>query len=357
MPFIVCLTHHNLIFNSSFFILTGNVQSGAKLEILIVCRFAKLSVDEQRIARTASIIGTSFASDVLNNILPKQLRAYLPTILDSLVRSHWLNISSEQRAEGIRVQYSFSHPLLHRTLYDLTPSSVKCKVHLLIAKVILMSNCVIPHNIISRYSVTFHFRITQYDITLTLKPIILLLLFLHLDAPLLQLFQLYELVRYPFYIFNSFQFLLTIIFRLSWIAVHREHPCGGKAVLHESRIPYVTTLPLLYCHDACCNCLPITVSLLFTSHPSAPFLDLPLHFPRGPQILTSPTLQSSIHLPPLSSIITPLHYSPPFSFTLLSSSPSNFFSTLLLHTQQTTADQVTIRVRHTSIWHVLHLRW
>lgn len=141
MPFISCLTCHKLTSksnyqSSSFFALTGNVQSGAKLEILIVCRFAKLSVDEQRIARTASIIGTSFASDVLNNILPKQLRAYLPTILDSLVRSHWLNISSEQRAEGIRVQYSFSHPLLHRTLYDLTPSSVKCKVHLLIAKVI-----------------------------------------------------------------------------------------------------------------------------------------------------------------------------------------------------------------------------
>ena len=165
MPFDVCLTHHNLITNHSFFMLTGNVQSGAKLEILIVCRFAKLSVDEQRIARTASIVGTSFASDVLNNILPKQLRAYLPTILDSLVRSHWLNISSEQRAEGIRVQYSFSHPLLHRTLYDLTPSSVKCEVHLLIAKVIFMSNCVIPYHIISyhiisHYSVTFHFRIT-----------------------------------------------------------------------------------------------------------------------------------------------------------------------------------------------------
>ena len=119
---------------------TGNLQSGAKLEILIVCRFAKLSVDEQRIARTASIIGTSFSADVLNNILPKQLRAYLPTILDSLVHSHWLNISSEQRAEGIRVESSFSHPLLHRTLYDLTPSSVKCKIHLLIAKVCIADN-------------------------------------------------------------------------------------------------------------------------------------------------------------------------------------------------------------------------
>ena len=105
-----------------------------------MCRFAKLSVDEQRIARTASIIGTSFSADVLNNILPKQLRAYLPTILDSLVRSHWLNSSSEQRAEGIRVEYSFSHPLLHRTLYDLTPSSVKCKIHLLIAKVSTIAN-------------------------------------------------------------------------------------------------------------------------------------------------------------------------------------------------------------------------
>ena len=94
-------------------------------------------MDEQRIARTASIIGTTFTADVLNNALPKQLRPYMTIILHSLVDTHWLNANSEQNPNGmITVEYSFSHPLLHKTLYDLTPSSVKSKIHLSIAKYI-----------------------------------------------------------------------------------------------------------------------------------------------------------------------------------------------------------------------------
>ena len=113
------------------------MKSVAKLEFLVVCRFAKLSMDEQRIARTASIIGTTFTADVLNNALPKQLRPYMTIILHSLVDTHWLNAVSEQNSNGmITVEYSFSHPLLHKTLYDLTPSSVKSKIHLSIAKYI-----------------------------------------------------------------------------------------------------------------------------------------------------------------------------------------------------------------------------
>ena len=113
------------------------MKSVAKLEFLVVCRFAKLTLDEQSIARTASIIGTTFTADVLSNALPKQLRPYMSNILSSLVESHWLHANSEQNPNGmITVEYSFSHPLLHKTLYDLTPSSVKSNIHLSIAKYI-----------------------------------------------------------------------------------------------------------------------------------------------------------------------------------------------------------------------------
>jgi hypothetical protein len=44
--------------SAKLFNLLGTVKSGAKLEFLVVCRFAKLSIDEQSLARTASIIGT-----------------------------------------------------------------------------------------------------------------------------------------------------------------------------------------------------------------------------------------------------------------------------------------------------------
>jgi hypothetical protein len=113
----------------------GAAKPGAKLEFLVVCRFAKLSVDEQRVARTASIIGTSFTSDVLHSLLPKQLRPYLPTILHALVACHWLKVSNEQTAQCVLVEYSFAHPLLQQTLYDLTPCSVRTSMHLSIAQV------------------------------------------------------------------------------------------------------------------------------------------------------------------------------------------------------------------------------
>ena len=122
--------------SSKLFNMFGTQKSGSKLEFLVVCRFAKLSVDEQSTARTASIIGTSFTADVLLNALPLQLGAYMPAILQSLIEHHWLQSKSEVNPAGvIRVEYHFSHPLMHQTLYDLTPSSVKKSIHLSIAQV------------------------------------------------------------------------------------------------------------------------------------------------------------------------------------------------------------------------------
>jgi len=123
--------------SAKLFNLLGTVKSGAKLEFLVVCRFAKLSIDEQSLARTASIIGMAFTSDVLNDAMPKLLRPYMPTILQSLVENHWLHAKSDSNPDNMNtVEYTFTHPLLHKTLYELTPTSVKNSAHLSIAKYI-----------------------------------------------------------------------------------------------------------------------------------------------------------------------------------------------------------------------------
>jgi class 3 adenylate cyclase len=135
--------------SSKLFNLLGTIKSGSKLEFLVVCRFAKLSMDEQSTARTASIIGTTFTADVLLSALPIQLGAYLTAILQSLIENHWLKSKTEVNAGGIiKVEYSFTHPLMHKTLYDLTPSSIKRALHLSIAKVpllLLSLEAVIPY--------------------------------------------------------------------------------------------------------------------------------------------------------------------------------------------------------------------
>ena len=124
--------------SSKLFNLLGTIKSGSKLEFLVVCRFSKLSMDEQSTARTASIIGESFTADVLHHALSLQLGIYMPAILQSLIENHWLKSKSEMNQTGaIKVEYSFTHPLMHKTLYDLTPSSVKISIHLSIAQVII----------------------------------------------------------------------------------------------------------------------------------------------------------------------------------------------------------------------------
>ena len=62
----------------------------------------------------------------------------MPAILQSLIENHWLKSKTETEGTfsgGIKVEYTFTHPLMHKTLYDLTPSSVKRSIHFSIAQV------------------------------------------------------------------------------------------------------------------------------------------------------------------------------------------------------------------------------
>jgi hypothetical protein len=106
-----------------------NVSTTAKLELFIVCRFEKLSSEDQNVLRTASIIGHDFSRDVLYGILSPRLRTQMFNSLFSLVKNQWvtdLNIDS-------LAEYSFVHPLLYQTLYDLTPAGDKARLHYAVA--------------------------------------------------------------------------------------------------------------------------------------------------------------------------------------------------------------------------------
>ena len=137
-----------------------------------------------------------------------------------------------------------------------------------------------------------------------------------------------------FFFLNDFKFNF-LSFDSFCITVYRKHSRGGKAVLHEPRISYVTTILPLHCHCVCIryycrstavHVIPLTLELTLTanlcmlSHRTSPNAISPLsktitnpflHFNSLSLIYSRLTLP--LTLPPFS-----LPFSLPgiFSFTL-----------------------------------------
>ena len=104
----------------------------SKLELFIVCRFGKLSSEDQNLLRIASIIGLSFSSEILFGLLSPKMRYQMETSVQSLKEKSWILDSIEEDGE-----YVFVHPLFHQTLYDLTPAGDRAKLHASVASFIL----------------------------------------------------------------------------------------------------------------------------------------------------------------------------------------------------------------------------
>ena len=104
----------------------------SKLELFIVCRFGKLSSEDQNLLRIASIIGISFSSEILFGLLSPKMRYQMETSVQSLKEKSWILDSIEEDCE-----YVFVHPLFHQTLYDLTPAGDRAKLHSSVASFIL----------------------------------------------------------------------------------------------------------------------------------------------------------------------------------------------------------------------------
>ena len=103
----------------------------SKLELFVVCRFECLNTDDQKILRSASIIGFRFSRYVLYGILSKNLKSEMYSSLKSLEKHNWIRLSDKNESE-----YVFNHDILHDTIYDLTPSSDREQTHLAIAEYI-----------------------------------------------------------------------------------------------------------------------------------------------------------------------------------------------------------------------------
>eukprot|EP01034_Spumella_vulgaris_P027574 gene27574-34317_t len=101
----------------------------SKLELFVVCRFECLNTDDQKILRSASIIGFRFSRYVLYGILSKNLKSEMYSSLKSLEKHNWIRLSDNNDSE-----YVFNHSILHDTIYDLTPSSDRQQTHLAIAE-------------------------------------------------------------------------------------------------------------------------------------------------------------------------------------------------------------------------------
>ena len=116
----------------------ANQSTTSKLELFIVCRYEKLSSEDQNVLRTASIIGNDFNKDVLYGILSPLMRTHMNSSLSSLKRNQWVTDSKTYSNIELptNVEYSFVHPLLYQTLYDLTPASDRARLHYAVASYI-----------------------------------------------------------------------------------------------------------------------------------------------------------------------------------------------------------------------------
>jgi hypothetical protein len=99
-----------------------------KLELLVVCRFEKLTVEVQHVLRTASIIGVHFSTSLLYGVLPTYLQNDMQPYVDALLRQKWIHQDAEDPC-----MYQFTHPYAHKIIYDLTPSSERNNMHQIIA--------------------------------------------------------------------------------------------------------------------------------------------------------------------------------------------------------------------------------
>ena len=102
----------------------------SRLEHFIVCLFERLTLEEQKVLRTACVIGNNFSRLVLYGVLPRHLKSAMYTCLRSLTGKNWImKCGSSESSE-----YVFRHPLMSKTIYDLSPASIRMRIHKSVAE-------------------------------------------------------------------------------------------------------------------------------------------------------------------------------------------------------------------------------
>ena len=101
---------------------------------LVMCRFNKLSLDEQIVVRIAAVVGLTVRLDVLDRAVPPPMRPYLTTILSTLVDGYWLTSRTVRLPHGTRVSYSFRNPAVRQAVYDIAMDNFRGATHLTVAE-------------------------------------------------------------------------------------------------------------------------------------------------------------------------------------------------------------------------------
>eukprot|EP01032_Pedospumella_encystans_P016953 gene16953-19319_t len=99
-----------------------------QLDKLVLTRFGNMSTENQRLLRTASIIGMNFNSEVLQGVLPTHLKAQQAECMQILLHQKWIYPDGD-----LEFVYQFAHSHTHHIIYELTPSSERSNLHQLIA--------------------------------------------------------------------------------------------------------------------------------------------------------------------------------------------------------------------------------
>ena len=128
-------------------VLLGNLSASDQLEQSIMTQFDQLSKQQQEILKFASILGTSFDTIILKEILPMSIRRKVDIMdeIDTLVDEGFLtaggsgksglNRAVEDIDDDENCLYCFSHDLLQRVVVELTPTTQQSKRHRQVAQV------------------------------------------------------------------------------------------------------------------------------------------------------------------------------------------------------------------------------
>jgi len=128
-------------------VLLGNLSASDQLEQSIMTQFDQLSKQQQEILKFASILGTSFDTIILKEILPMSIRRKVDIMdeIDRLVDEGFLtaggsgksglNRGVEDMEDDENCLYCFSHDLLQRVVVELTPTTQQSKRHRQVAQV------------------------------------------------------------------------------------------------------------------------------------------------------------------------------------------------------------------------------
>lgn len=112
------------------------------IQSVIAARIAGLQPSDQELLCRASVIGQTFACDLLGRIIPDR-REHLLAALNRLVQAGFL-----QRTRVVpNLEFSFKHALIHDVAYGSLPRAVRRSLHSSLAAALRSKSCTIPNRL------------------------------------------------------------------------------------------------------------------------------------------------------------------------------------------------------------------